>query len=227
MPFLGRVRQDAFEYKTKGGIMQKFLIPFPDYKRIFLTLFSVLKSEKADINHSCTYFSIIGAYILQEHYQIEAKVGVGLALYMVNAEKEGVLTFGEKDGDTIFSSDNGFHAWVEADGWVIDFMAPLFSEMIKHQVPCPSKMFQRSFTDMCNSPTEFSASGDFFVSKDIHFSNEVIDQFHADLFKTDMIKLCCQWYRKPPRKMKAMGISNQQGDVKKISLNDFNIGGAW
>lgn len=47
------------------------LILFPDYKRIFGVIFSVLDG-RAHTAHACILFSLVGAMILKTKYRIQA-----------------------------------------------------------------------------------------------------------------------------------------------------------
>lgn len=207
------------------------LIPFPDYKRIFLTIYTILKNEDGDINKAGTYFSIIGAYLLKRHYQIDAKARMGVALYRFDEEEKNILAFAVKNGDKYDCSEDGFHAWIEADGWMIDFMAPLFRDKLKSMsksVSCESRMFQKPLDAMCSSVEELSHSGDFLVMKDENFSNEIIDDFFSYHMNMDLAEICSAWYRKPPFKMaKVAGIVNNKGQLRNISLRHRNILGSW
>ncbi|ELA8172017.1 DUF2026 family protein [Vibrio parahaemolyticus] len=48
-------------------------ITLPDYFRIYSIMHSVLKSENADTNKSCSFYNYCGAYILNEHYKLPRK----------------------------------------------------------------------------------------------------------------------------------------------------------
>jgi len=64
--------------------LKELLIPQEDYHRIFCTIYSILLSDNAEIQHSCIPFSVVGSVILNEHYNIKAKVYMGLAAYMID-----------------------------------------------------------------------------------------------------------------------------------------------
>jgi hypothetical protein len=198
---------------------------------MFSTIHAILLNEEAKMNHSCIWFSIIGAFVLREHYKINAKVAMGIAAYMVDEEKENVLVFAENDGTRLFCSDNGFHSWIEANEHIIDFTAPLFPKMVKSVNPtesCPSKMFQKPLKKMCNSVSELKRTGDFFVGKDMVFSDQTVDHFMSFPVNVDLIKLCCDWYKRPPKKMyKAIKIGNNKGHLNDVHLKQINLVGSW
>lgn len=148
--------------------MGELLIPFQDYKRIFRTVYSILQSEDAEINHSCIYFSVIGSIILHEHYKLNPKVYMGIAAYMLDDTMKNVLAFAEKDEGHLFCSENGFHSWIVENDWVIDFTAPLFPDMLKtiyESASCEPKMFQKPLSNMSTSAADLESNGDFFFMK--------------------------------------------------------------
>ena len=212
-------------------IMKNSLIPERDYKRIFNTIYSVLLSEDAKINKSCVYFSVIGSLILQTHYNINAKVYMGIATYMLEETNELVLAFAENNGEQLVCSENGFHSWIIANNWVIDFTSPLFPKMINERnktFSCKSKMFQKSIDSMCCSADKLKVNGDFFLYNDPNYTKEMMDYYTNHIFNIDIANICCQWYRRPPLNMKkAIPISNAVGKIKKVPLKSFQVTGSW
>lgn len=211
--------------------MDKSLIPFQDYKRIFCTIYSILQSENAEINHSCIYFSAIGSFILQEHYKLNPKIYMGIAAYMLDDKKKNVLAFAEKNENKLFSSESGFHSWIVVNDWVIDFTAPLFPGMLKSKykhATCEPKMFQKPLSLMCSSASDLDLNGDFFIHENIPFANEMMDRFAQRPFNTNIAEICCKWYRRPPRNMlKSVTIGNGAGELKQAQLKSYRISGSW
>ena len=211
--------------------MRKTLIPFQDYKKIFSTIYSILQNENAEINHSCIYFSVIGSFILHEHYKLDPKVYMGIAAYMLDDKKNNVLAFAEKNGNKLISSENGFHAWIVVKDWVIEFTAPVFPNMLKsmdENASCEPKMFQKPLSVMCPSSANLKSNGDFFLHEDIPFANDMLDHFSKRPFNTDIADICCKWYRRPPRKMlKSITIGDGAGKLKQVPLRSYRISGSW
>jgi len=59
-----------------------------------------------------------------------------------------------------------FHAWVQCDGYIIDFMAPIFPETCAssdHPFTVPRRMFQRKWIDMVPSHEHLDQEGDFYL----------------------------------------------------------------
>lgn len=211
--------------------MARQLIPHDDYCRIFRTIYSVLHSENAEIPHRCIWFSLIGATILHKHYNLNAKVFMGIAAYMVDDVSLSVLTFAEKDGQRLVSTEAGFHSWIEADGFVLDFMSPLFPTLMQtpdRKALCKSQMFQREIETMAKSPRELAATGDFFLCPNAKLTNDLVDDFISIPSNMDTLNNCSSWYRRPPSEMpQTIDVSNERGGIDKIHLQHFEISGEW
>jgi hypothetical protein len=213
------------------AMMNELLISLDDYTRIFRTIYSTLLNENAKIHHSCIYFSLIGAAILDGHYKLKPKVYMGVAAYMVDDKSKSVLTFAEKDGDRLVCSEKGFHSWIMANDVVIDFTSPLFPTMINTpdgSSLCEPKMFQRNIETMAKSPHELAANGDFFMSPDAKLTNDLVDAFIGVPLNMDLLNICSSWYRRMPSEMSQMiGITDGRGGLKSIHLQKFEVSGTW
>jgi len=211
--------------------MKRPLIPLEDYCRIFRTIYSVLLNENARTTHSCIWFSLIGAAILNEHYKLNPKVFMGIAAYMLDDSSQSVLTFAEKDGDRLICSETGFHSWIKTNDVIIDFTSPLFPTMIKApdgKSLCQPRMFQRDIETMATSPRELTVTGDFFLSADANLTNDLIDDFIAVPMNMDLLNICSSWYRRPPSEMPQMiGITDGRGAINNLYLQRFEVSGAW
>ena len=211
--------------------MNKYLIPLKDYERIHKTIYSILKNEDANMVRSCLYYSLFGAHILKEHYKIEPKVHAGIAGYCANAGEKGTLMFAEVSGGNLSCSKNGFHCWVEAEGWLIDFMAPIFPEIMKasgNEQLCKPLMLQKELGLAVSNPGELVNTGDFYVSSNPNLMNELFNNFVSKPANTDLIEICSRWYKKPPKKMlKKIPISDGKGNMGAVSLGGKSVIGVW
>jgi len=209
----------------------KFRIPLRDYERIFKTIYSILKSEEADIEHSCVYASIFGAHIIRSHYKLEAKVHAGIAAYKLGAGDDDVMVYAERKEGEVFCSDAGFHCWVEVNGWLIDFMAPLFPDMIKRlrkELVLKPLMMQKRLDKSKKSIGDLVEVGDFFLETDINKTHEIIDNFSEKRANSDLMEICENWYKKPPKKMiKKLPISDGKGYTNEVSLIGRSLEGVW
>lgn len=203
------------------------LIKLKDYVRIYKVINSVVKNEGADPSICCLFFSSYGAYILSKHFKIEAHPKAGLAAFNVGSEKE-ILLFGEKESGRLTGDKEAFHCWVEANGWVIDFMAPAFREIKTDSISIPSKMFQKPISEMSDSPFDLASPGDFYLE-----SSPISTAKHMSVLSTkpaygDLAEICAKWFRKSPRTMhSSIGIADQKGSQNKVALSGQQVIGAW
>jgi hypothetical protein len=212
--------------------MTRQLIPHDDYCRIFRTIYSVLHSENGEIPHSCIWFSLIGATILHEHYKLSAKVFMGIAAYMVDDVSLSVLTFAEKDGGRLVSTEAGFHSWIEVDGFIVDFMSPLFPTLMMKapgsKALCKPQMLQREIETVAKSPRELAATGDFFLCPNAKLTNDLVDHFISIPSNMEILDICNSWYRRPPSEMpQTIDVSDGRGGIDKIHLQHFDVMGEW
>lgn len=212
--------------------MDKEILPLEDYKRIFETIYSVLRFVGLEPEKNCTYFSLIGAFLLNEHYGINCKSFSGLAAYMLNSELEAVLAFGEcVDENSCIASINAFHSWVANDDFIIDFQAPLFPEILSKRIGmrvCDSKMFQKHISLQCESLMLFKKSGDFFHAPNCELTKRIVDGIADNPLNMNIVKLCCNWFVYPIHKMKTfIDVTNDYGQRGKIHLCEKAINGKW
>lgn len=152
------------------------LIKLKDYERIFEIISGVVESEDGDPAYACIYYSLFGAAILVDHFELDAKVRCGLAAYHLGDDNE-VLCFGELTDAGVTSSSEGFHCWVEADGWLLDFMAPNFGKLKNTYFTARPKMFQKRLSDMAGHPNEMSHAGEFFFHHNPELSKKILSPF--------------------------------------------------
>ena len=177
-------------------------IKLKEYERIHQIIKSIILGECADPLVSCTFFAFYGAYVLKKHYKLKAEVKVGLAAYHVGVNCDAIL-FGEKIGDEVTSSITGFHCWVECDGWAIDFMAPLFSEIAKQRgassLPSP-KMFQKPMEKMEGDLASLRGAGDFFYGYNTELLVNRFEYMSSRNAYSDLAEICSTWYKKRTKK---------------------------
>jgi len=207
------------------------LIPQQDYIRIAMTIYSLLIGVKANIEQSCVWFSMFGSAVLERHYKLKPNIYMGIAAYMVDDVSNSVLIFAEKTGRNYLSSQDGYHCWIEVDGFVIDFSAPLFPLMVKNndgQSLSEPKMFQKKIVSMADSISQLKTSGDFFMSTNTTLTNELMNKFMATPCIMDLANICCDWYRKPLLEMpKSVSISNESGITNNVPFQEICVSGAW
>lgn len=206
-------------------------IKLRDYELIYKTINSVLLSENADPTGACTFFNYYGAYLLREHYKIDADAFSGMCFYHLGGDNN-VLGFGSMDENSNFSSaPDAFHCWVLAEDWLIDFMAPVFPDLLKSggfKFGCSSKMIQKPISSMRESPYELKNKGDFYYQVNPDVTNERTRHMLSKPAYADLADICKNWYRKPPRKMlQSIPIGDNHGNFKTIRLTGNKVVGAW
>lgn len=208
------------------------LIPLADYQRIFRVTHSVLQSVEADIPAASFFFSVTAAQILKKFYKRNAFPVAGAAFCLINGEG-GALSFGVlgDDAQAVSSNHDAFHTWVQCDGYAIDFMAPVFQELLAaagHPLPVPRRMFQKDLTRMSASPTALATPGDFFLAPDLQLTRELLQQFMGKKALTNLSQVCIDWYRKPPKAMpEDLALQGEDGEIARIRINPIAVEGVW
>ncbi len=203
------------------------LIKLKDYERIFQIVSAVIKSEGGDSAHACIHYSLFGAKILVDHFGVEAQVRCGLAIYHLGEDHQ-VLCFGEETVAGLTSTHDGFHCWIEADGWLIDFMAPMFGVLKKTKFTARSRMFQKPVFDMAEHVTDITKAGDFFFANNPKLSNSVLKPIIEHLGNQDLATLCSQWFKKTPKKIQISATTvDQNGKIRQIVLKAVSLKSNW
>jgi hypothetical protein len=208
------------------------LIPLADYQRIFRVVHSVLHSVEADIPAASFFFSVTAAQVLKKFYKLNAFPVAGAAFYLIDQEG-GALSFGVlgDDAEGATSNHDAFHAWVQCDGYAIDFMAPVFQELLAaagHALPVPRHMFQKDLGRMSATVSALQAPGDFFLAPDLELTRELLQQFMAKKALANLSQVCVDWYRKPPKALPDdLALQGAEGEVSRIRIVPMAIDGVW
>ena len=206
------------------------LIPLADFQRIFQVAHGIIREVGKDPSKSCILFSMVGACLLNVHYSINARPVVGAAFYKLDAS-DRVLSIADMSSQEALSSIDGFHCWVQANGWCLDFASPLFPEIASqagfagmHE----RRAFQKAFTANATSPAELASPGDFYVEANVDLTRQILmENIQSDTI-TDLLNIARLWYRKPPRSIdRKMVIRNDLGKVLTLKLDSPLISGVW
>jgi len=208
----------------------KLLLPFADYCRIFRVIYSVLDG-RAHTHRACIFFAVTGAFILRQHYKVQALPVAGAAAYMVDFDTSLVATFGKIEDDMLISTPDAFHCWVQCDGYAIDFMAPVFRENLQaagiSQI-IARKMFQRPLAEMASSSEELICEGAFSLFPNSERTQAMIENFETKASSGDLANICAHWYRRPPERMlETLGMANDLGEVERLKLHGPEVAGVW
>jgi hypothetical protein len=201
-------------------------LPLADYQRVYQVIYSVLHAAEGAAHRACIFFTVVGVTLLREHYKLNATISAGLAVYKLHPDR--VLYFGRREGDQLAADGDAFHAWVEVDGYAIDFMAPLFTDVAQEEgwPRVPRRMFQRPLVTM-KALDEITEPGDFMLQHDQQTASEIIDHFGARAAHFDLMKVCQAWFEKPPRQLRPMAMGNSDGGRTMLTLRAPAIEGAW
>ncbi|KQQ61328.1 hypothetical protein ASF69_02685 [Rhizobium sp. Leaf311] len=201
------------------------LIKQTDYHRIYRVINSLLINENADPATASMYFSTFGAFILEHHYKVKAKPKGGLAAY--NLDGKLILFADHRDDGHVTGAGENFHCWVEADGWAIDFMAPVFSQAAR-ELAVPSKMFQRPLASMAPSLNELKQSGDFFYKSEPEATARRFADWRKHAMIGDLASIAAGWFRKSPKSMQSeLSVSDSSGKSRTIPLSGNALTGTW
>ncbi|MFC5522554.1 DUF2026 family protein [Polaromonas jejuensis] len=209
----------------------KPVIPLSDYLRIFRVIKSVLDSVDAHTTHACMFFSIAGAAILREYYKKDAMQIAGAAFYLVDGKQRNAMSFATVSEGQAQSSDTAFHSWVQCDGYVIDFMTPIFPDVCVssgHPFTAPGRMFQKRLSGMAPSHQHLYKEGDFYLVPNPELTVDLRRSFLQKPASADLVNICLHWYRKPPKPiLPELHMQNDLGEVTQIKLSHVGVSGAW
>ncbi|MDE1157238.1 MAG: DUF2026 family protein [Neorhizobium sp.] len=201
------------------------LIKQSDYHRIYKVINSLLVAENADPSTASMYFASFGAFVLKQHYKVNATPKGGLAAYNLGG---AVLLFADhRDDGYVTGAGENFHCWVEADGWAIDFMAPALSQSASG-LSVASKMFQRPLAAMAADVNALGQSGDFFYQHEPDAMARRFADWHQHGGIGDLAAIAARWFRRSPKQMPAsISVENQDGKQRAVPLTGEPLSGAW
>jgi len=210
------------------------LITLPDYRRIYSTIHSLLLADAVDSQAASFLFSVYGAQILKRHYGIAAQPVVGSAAYHLGLQAK-VLAFGDYQNGRLESHENQHHCWVEADGWLIDFMAPLYPALVKRagqSAKIDSWMMQKPLAKAKKTLAEVQKQGDYYLLENDALASQKMSQMVTEKSHIQRGKLALDWFVKAPKKMPSpLNVNfepNQDASkTKLIPYKSFLVSGAW
>lgn len=204
-------------------------ITWPDYQRIYQVIYSVLETSGIAVTHrACIFFAVVGVTILREHHNLPATISAGCMALMVDDARANIVVYGRKEGGDIVSDEKAFHAWVECDGWLIDFMSPIMGIALRQDGvdwPIPRRMLQKDLADRKDSLGEVQHIGDFFASHDYTLTDSLIDGQSVQFF--DLMNVCMAWYCRSPKPLKEIALADSHSSTKKLVLRAPSIEGVW
>ena len=211
----------------------KLPLAFFDYARIFKVAYSALRMAGASPYHSCLAYSLIGAQILDDHFNLKATVTAGAAAYVVDTKGPApdVLLFGRFEDNFLHTDEESFHAWVECEGHIVDFMSPMFVECVKEMNSDASVsrfMFQKPHTSAASSLDLLKRKGDFLLLPDLPLTHRLADDLEEVALNRDLMNLCSHFFRRHPKPWpKEMSFSDSVDGVRQFKLQAPDVTGAW
>lgn len=209
------------------------LLSFNDYVRAYRVIRSVIDSyPRTDARYSCIAFAIGGMRILRAHYHSNATVSVGGAVFRLGPDEADVLAYGKGENGEFITTRDAFHCWVSAEGHYIDFMAPLFPEVMKTEGrPTASvpKMFQRRHAEK-KYLDDLVKPGDFaYQSADQDIAAEILYDFLTKPSYEDMWMTISRWFVRTPRKIarEVARFDVRSNGTIKIPLSNAPVDGSW
>ncbi len=203
----------------------------PEYERLFRTIHAVVKNEQVDPAKASLFFAVAGAFLLKKHHKLGSACPVaGVAGYNLRTPSNFSLVFGRLENDSVFSDSSRYHCWIEADGWVIDLMAPLFDDMAsidRKGAVIPRWMFQKPLIADASS-ISLDTPGAYLHVANHRLTTELMKGFTEKPAYADLVRICEQWYVRPPKKIApSVGIEDQSGTVTEVFLSPIRIAGVW
>lgn len=204
------------------------LLPLPDYQRIYEVVYSVLHATEVAMTHrACLLFATAGTLLLRDTYRLPATLSAGCMAMMINEPSADVAVYGRLD-DVGQSDSNAFHAWVECDGWLIDFMAPIMGVAMRedgYTRPVPRQMLQKRLADGKSSVGEIQHAGEFYLQHDRALTESLLDR--QPIGVSDLIEVCKTWHRRPPKPLKELMMGDSHGQPKRLVACAPSITGVW
>lgn len=201
-----------------------------DYERITQTIKSILDSEGAATAHSCQFFAMMGAAILYTHYHIPARPMFGAAFLLLDEASRDILSYGRFEGDSARSDPDHYHAWVDTQEYVIDFMAPLYQDAMRskgYKKDVPRWMLQRHKSTIADSPFSLRRKGDCHFQENSTLSKHMVNYYLNEAMYRDLIEISTQWFRKPPEIMRSLETRSLKNVVRRTHLDQLAVTGTW
>lgn len=208
---------------------QRPLLALPDYQRIYQVIYSVLEASGVAVTHrACIFFAAAGTKILRDHYDLSATISAGCMALMVDERRANVVIYGREENGLFVNDEKAFHAWVECQGWLIDFMAPIMREALRKDGVdwrVPRRMLQKPLAERKSSLGEIQHIGEFFAGHDHALTESLIDAQSTQFI--DLMNVCLTWFRRPPKSLKEICLADSHGPIKKLILRAPAIDGVW
>lgn len=206
-------------------------ITLAEYERLFRVIHAVVSNESEAPAKASLFFAIAGAYVMGRHHRLKAVCPVaGSAGYNLQSPNNPPLVFGTTAGDKLVSDIDHFHCWIEADGWIVDLTAPLFDAMLPSEQKrgtIPPLMFQKPASPDARIE-RLTTHGGYIHRANDKLTTSLMKGFTEKPTQADLVRICDQWYARPPKKIvPSIGIVDQHGESKEVGLSRIRLTGAF
>ena len=206
-------------------------IALPEYERLFRVIHAVVASEQRELVNASLFFAVAGAYLLKRHHKLASACPVaGAAAFHPEAPSHSAIVFGKSGHDGFVSDREHFHCWIEVDGWIVDLMAPLFAEMVpadRKVGSIPRFMFQKPVLAEAKS-VGLETPGTYLYIPNDRLTTDLMKGFTAMPSYSDLVRICDQWYVRPPRKIApSIRVEDEAGVAREVSLSPIQLTGVW
>jgi len=197
---------------------------------MFRVIFSVLEAH-TEVHSACIAFSMIGAHLLRRHYKLQANAVGGAAAYALGHNFK-VLTFGKIEDGCLIAAPDGFHCWIECNGYIIDFLSPLFRDKIAEHddsAAVPRRVFMKPLSLMSPAlPQRSDIEGTFQLVASGERTEKMVQSFYETKRAQDLQAICESWYCRPPKRITPqLAIRDDLYNITHLRLRGPEIAGFW
>jgi hypothetical protein len=208
---------------------QQPLLPLADYQRIYEVAYSVLETSGIAATHrSCIFFAAVGTMILRDRYGLPATISAGSLALMVDEEMANIVVYGREENGVFVSDKDAFHAWVECDGWLIDFMSPIMGAALKEDGRdnnIPRRMLQKHLGEREAALGNIQHIGEYFIRHDAALVENLLDAQGVQF--ANLMSICMSWFRRPPEPMASLAMGESHGSPRLLVARAPSIEGVW
>lgn len=196
-------------------------ITLREFERISQIILALITAKNANITKSCTCFNVIGAFLLDKYFKMNANPVFGHAIYSI--PNTGLLAYCSTPTAT------NWHCWVEADGWFFDFSSIVFPEIVDaYGLPaCNRLMLQKPLSEISTDLPDLS-SPDFSITieRNPEFAKNAAQFIRSPDF-AEIADAAYRWFKRPPEPIPTQSVF-ANGLGKNIqAVIDKRLEGAW
>jgi len=206
------------------------LIKLTDYQRIYHTIQALLLQDRVAATDVSMLFSVYAAQILKHHYGLQAQPVAGAMAIHLGPGK--IFSYGQLQAGQLQATNEHQQWWVEVDGWLIDFTAPLLPWLYKRTgnkgTQVPFKMLQKPLADCLENWQSLRQAGEIWKAEDDDLTVSGLQRLASNPGHIARGQAAVKWYVKPPKTQSSpMTITLSNGQRSTYSLGSQSLSGAW